>query len=214
MSKNNGNRGAAPGKGGGSMFAGILLGMVLGLAIAAGVAWYIMKTPKPFVDKDQRHDLPPAAVPAPQPAASAPATASTAAAAGDDGKPRFEFYKVLTDKQDGSLPAQQKPAATPQAKPATEQQAKPSAPAAPEKAAASQAYYLQAGSFSNEADADKVKAKLALLGMEASVLTVTIPDKGVWHRVKLGPYRSADEMNKARATLKQNGVDATPMRDQ
>lgn len=207
MRKNNGSKSSAPRKGG-SMFAGILLGMVLGLMIAGGVAWYLLKLPSPFVNKDQRRELvAPQAPPAgePQVPASAPATAATAAQAPDDGKPRFEFYKVLTDKQDGSLPTQQ-----PAAAPAAPQPA----PAASAKAAASQTYYLQAGSFSNEADADKVKAKLALLGMEASVQTVTIPDKGIWHRVRLGPYRSQDAMNKARAALKQNGVDATPMRDQ
>ena len=83
----------------------------------------------------------------------------------------------------------------------------------PAKAVAAQGYFLQAGSFSNEADADKLKARLALLGMEASVQSVNIPDKGVWHRVRLGPYASSDAMNKARATLKQNGVDTTPMRN-
>lgn len=214
MSKNNGNRSSTPRKGGGSMFAGILLGMVLGLAIAAGVAWYIMKTPKPFVDKEQRRELPAAETRAPlaglpQAPASAPAAASGVA---DDGKPRFEFYKVLTDKQDaaGAAPA---PAPKDGSQKDGAKVAQDSKPAAP-KAASNQSYFLQAGSFSNESDADKVKAKLALLGMEASVQTVTIPDKGVWHRVRLGPYRSQDEMNKARAVLKQNGVDAAPMRDQ
>jgi cell division protein FtsN len=204
MNRNSGNR-SSTGKGG-SMLAGILLGMVLGLLIASGVAWYIMKRPNPYVNHDQRPELSgtqPAPAGEPQSAPSGPATAANAAAAaGDSGKPHFEFYKVLTDNQpDGSLPAQQ-PAA------------KPAAPAnAPAQADASQNFFLQAGSFSNEADADKLKARLALLGMEASVQSVTIPDKGVWHRVRLGPYRSSDEMNKARSTLKQNGVDATPMRN-
>jgi cell division protein FtsN len=208
MSRNNGNRPSAPGKGG-SMFAGILLGIVLGLMIAGGVAWYVLKLPSPFVNKDQRREMaePQAAAPPagePQAATPGPATAANAAASavGDNGKPRFEFYKVLTDnKQDGSLPAQQ-PAA------------KPTAPTqSPAKAAANQNYFLQAGSFSSEGDADKLKARLALLGMEASVQTVTVPDKGVWHRVRLGPYRNSDEMNKARSTLKQNGVNATPTHD-
>ncbi len=197
MSGNNGNRSSTPHKGG-SMLAGILLGMVLGLLIASGVAWYLMERPNPYVSHDQRPELSgtqPAPAGEPQAAPAGPATAANAntPAAGDNGKPRFEFYKVLTDnKQDGSLPVQQ---------PATQ---------SPAKAAASQSYVLQAGSFSNEVDADKLKARLALLGMEASVQTVTVPDKGIWHRVRLGPYRNADEMNKARAILKQNGVNATP----
>ena len=77
-----------------------------------------------------------------------------------------------------------------------------------------EAYFLQAGAFANADDADKLKAKLAMLGMEASVQAATLPDKAVWHRVRLGPYRSADEMNKTLSMLKQNGVSATPMRAQ
>ena len=202
MSGHNGNRSSA-GKGG-SMLAGILLGMVLGLLIASGVAWYIMKRPNPYVNHDQRPELSGAQqAPAgePQAAASGPATAANSTpAASDNGKPHFEFYKVLTDGQTDGGPSARQPAAKPAAQP-------------PATATASQSYFLQAGSFSNEADADKLKAKLALLGMEASVQSVTIPDKGVWHRVRLGPYSSADAMNKARTTLKQNGLDSTPMRN-
>jgi cell division protein FtsN len=203
MSGNNGNRSSA--SKGSSMMAGILLGMVLGLLIASGVAWYIMKRPNPYVSHDQRPQLngtQPAPAGEPQAAPADAANAGAASATGDNGKPHFEFYKVLTDGQsDGSQPAQQ-----PAAKPAAPAQSRASG-------AANQHYFLQAGSFSNEADADKLKARLALLGMEASVQSVTIPNKGVWHRVRLGPYSSSDAMNRARTTLKQNGLDSTPMRN-
>ncbi len=210
MSRNSSNRSAPPSKGG-SLLIGILIGMVLGLVIAAGVAWYILKTPNPFAGKEPHEAprlVPDAAKPAPA-AKSAPSPALDAAAqSGGESKPRFEFYKVLTDKQDAAAPAQKgsgKPAAS-ESKPAS---AKPA-----EKADAKEIYFLQAGAFSNAEDADKLKAKLAMLGMEASILTATIPDKGVWHRVRLGPYRGADEMNKALAALKQNGINATPTKTQ
>ncbi len=73
---------------------------------------------------------------------------------------------------------------------------------------------MQAGSFPKADDAEKLKAKLALLGVEASVQSATIPDKGVWYRVRVGPYKSAEELNRARNFLKQNGVDSTPIRAQ
>ena len=143
----------------------------------------------------------PAQAPAPKtvlPTDSAELAASNltsgAASAVGDGKPRFEFYKVLTDKPDAT---------------ATKATAKPA-----DKAATKEAYFLQAGAFANADDADKLKAKLAMLGMEASVQAATLPDKAVWHRVRLGPYKSTDEMNKVAAELKQNGVSATPMRAQ
>ena len=59
------------------------------------------------------------------------------------------------------------------------------------------------------ADADNLKAKLALTGLEAGVQEVSIPEKGTMHRVRVGPFRSAEEMNKARVLLSQNGVQGT-----
>ncbi len=205
MSRNGGGKN-------GSLVAGILIGMVLGLAIAGGVAYYIMKQPHPFQSREQQHEATPEpqkpaapAVQAVAPAAApAPAPARAASAVGET-KPRFEFYKVLTDKPEEpiSAPKASKPASAPK------EVAKPQA--AVQAPALNEARFLQAGSFSNADDADKLKAKLALLGMEASVQTVTLPEKGVWHRVRLGPYNTAEGMSRARDTLKQNGVDATPV---
>ncbi len=216
MSRNGGARSSGSSKNG-SLVAGVLIGMVLGLAIAGGVAWYITKTPSPYQAKESQREAKPEARPEPEaprpvvsaaPAKPAPAQAASGAA---DGKPRFEFYTVLTDphKQEG-LPSVPKSAG--HSAPATTQ--RESAKPAPAPAARSEPYFLQAGSFSNADDADKLKARLALMGLEASVQTVTIADKGIWHRVRLGPYTNTDELNKARLALKQNGVDAAPMRAQ
>ena len=78
--------------------------------------------------------------------------------------------------------------------------------AAPEPLA--DTYFLQAGSFQNPADADNQKAKIAILGLESNVEPSVLPDKGTWYRVRLGPYRRLDEINKTRATLAQNGIEA------
>lgn len=204
MSRNTGNKSTAPRKGGSPLLTGILVGMVIGVGLAAGLAWYILKSPSPFVNKEQVVAKPP--IDAAKPAASAGTAApnaqpATAASGVSDGKPRFEFYKVLTDKQDAAVAVPTKPADKPQ-------------PTDSKPAAASEPQFLQAGSFSSADDAEKLKARLALLGIEAGIQTATIPDKGVWHRVRLGPYKNADEMSRARALLKQNGVDATPMRAQ
>ena len=58
------------------------------------------------------------------------------------------------------------------------------------------------------------QAASRMLGVEANIQTATIPDKGVWYRVRLGPYKSADDLNRASNFLKQNGVDSTPMHAQ
>jgi cell division protein FtsN len=70
-------------------------------------------------------------------------------------------------------------------------------------------YYLQAGSFQKAADADNQKAKLALLGFEASVSSASLPDKGVYHRVRIGPYSKVEEVKRVRAGLKQNAIETS-----
>ena len=67
-------------------------------------------------------------------------------------------------------------------------------------------YWLQAGAFSEEKEADNLKAKIALTGLEAAVRPVSIPDKGTLYRVRLGPYQSLDDANRIKAALAQNGV--------
>lgn len=192
MSRDSGGKSSAQRKSANTLLVGILAGMVIGVAMAAAVAWFMKRSPSPFVN----HEQPALAVPQPESALPAIPVEQPPAQAGDD-KQRFQFYKILTDKQK-----------TPPVAPAD--QARPVKPQAP----AFQPQILQAGSFPNANDAENLKAKLALLGVEASIQSATIKDKGVWYRVRLGPYKNADEMNKARGFLKQNGVDSTPMRVQ
>ena len=83
----------------------------------------------------------------------------------------------------------------------------------PSEAALKEKYYVQAGAFQNVGDAEKLKAKLAFSGFEANIQTATIPDKGVWYRVRLGPYNSGEAGNTI-MTLKQNGIIATQVQAQ
>lgn len=211
MSKNSSRSGGGNSSGGGfPIFAAIMLGIVLGLALAGGIALLIMKkTPVTLAPKEVRE----APKPAPEPEKPVIPPSKPATKPAED-KARFEFYKELPDKQDNGKPSHKtekpapvvtKPAPTPHATAPTTTQSKP---------ADKTTYFLQAGSFTNVDDADKVKAKLALLGMEANVQPANIPDKGVWYRVRLGPYHGADEMNAALNTLKQNGINAAPIRAQ
>jgi len=86
-----------------------------------------------------------------------------------------------------------------------------SSPASP-KPHSGEVYWLQAGAFSEEKEADNLKAKIALVGLEASVRAVSIPDKGTLYRVRLGPYQSLDDANRIKAALSQNGVGAAIIR--
>jgi len=180
----------------GGTILGMFIGLVVGVGIAFGVVWYLNKTPLPFQDKVPRTER--------QDPGAGDAARTPLPLPGKPGdkvteKPRFEFYKILPGEQ------------------AATQGAAPAAPAAADKPAQAQAapeapadlLYLQAGAFQKAKDADNLKAKLAILGFEAGVQEQTVPDKGTMHRVRVGPFPSLDEMNRARTQLSQNGIQAT-----
>ena len=67
-------------------------------------------------------------------------------------------------------------------------------------------YLLQIGSFRQEADADRRRGELALLGLEASV-ELTNGDNGRWYRVTMGPFASRSEIARARSMAAQANMD-------
>lgn len=176
---------------GGSTLLGVVLGLVLGILIALGVAWYVTKVPLPFQSKivkpaaDAGDATPPPNV---EPQASAPSPLPGKAGEKPADQPRFDFYKMLPGGNDT---------------PATPAQAgRNAAPTAAEPV------FLQAGSFQKAVDADNLKARLALMGLEAGVQTAELPGKGTVHRVRIGPFVKPDDMNQARALLAENGIQA------
>lgn len=191
----------------GKVVAGVFIGMVLGIAAAGGVAWFLLnRNPTVFTNKEQSK---PASQVAPV-VVSAPVAATTAASGVGETKQHFEFYKVLTDKDKSDAAAHKnnpKAASKPKEPEVAKQQPAPPATATHEM------YYVQAGSFQSAGDAEKLKAKLAFSGFEANIQTVSIPEKGEWHRVRLGPY-SNSEAGKTIAALKQNGIIATQLHAQ
>ena len=72
-------------------------------------------------------------------------------------------------------------------------------------------YLLQAGAFRGVDDADAMKLRLALMGLEAQVVTAEISGTTLY-RVRVGPYSGLDAMTRARARLSENGVEATVVR--
>ena len=117
-----------------------------------------------------------------------PGTKSDKAAATQ--KPRFDFYTILPEME-VIVPTKE-----------TKSHARPVGPGS---------YFLQAGSFKNMADADTLKARLALLGMEAKIESVTVEDD-TWYRVRLGPFKDMDQLNKMLGELRQNNINALPVR--
>lgn len=67
-------------------------------------------------------------------------------------------------------------------------------------------YILQAGSFANYDDADQLKARLALQGLQAQIQKVTIEGKGEYHRVRLGPYDKLEDLDAVSQQLSKLGI--------
>ena len=196
MNKDYKPRQAARKSSGGSTLLGVFIGLIFGLALAAGIAVYINKTPIPFLDKVKPADKTASSkTPAVAPNLSETLKTAPEKQAGD--KPRFDFYKILPGQEE-SVSEQQ-----------IKQAAKDAVKATAEGKDLKDFYLLQAGAFQNPADADNLKAKLALLGLEAGVEPTNLAEKGIWYRVRIGPYTKIDDLNRTRATLAQNGIEAT-----
>lgn len=180
---------------GGSTLLGLFVGILIGVLVALGVAWYVNRTPVPFLDKKPEGP--------PQGKAARSNGGEPAPLPGKPGdkpveKPRFDFYKVLPEGGEA--------ATLPSSGTATSADVTPKV-AAPEKV------FLQVGSFQKPSDADNLKAKLALMGLEASVRQAEVPEKGVVHRVLVGPYTTPEEFNAARNQLGQAGIPSSVVRN-
>jgi len=179
----------------GGFLLGMFTGVVIGLAVALGIAFYLNKAPMPFLtaktaksDRDGKSEGKPPAI------AGLPQGSSAPVAGGE--KPKFDFYKILPGQEETVSEKELQARAKASSKGGQQEASK-------------DVYFIQAGSFQNPADADNQKARLAILGFESSVEPANLPDKGTWYRVRLGPYTKVEEINRVRAALAQNGIDAS-----
>jgi len=197
---------AAPGaQRGGTMF-GLMAGLLVGLLVAVLVAFYITKAPVPFVSRGTR---PAAPAQPPDPANAPDPNRSLYGKDGPAGPPS------------GSAPSatQPAPAPVPQAtrdplgeflaSQGVNKNAQPpaSAPGAPAAPGGSGTYFLQVGAYRVIEDAEALKAKLAFMGFEARLETADVA-AGTVHRVRVGPFTRLDDMNRTRARLAENGIEA------
>ena len=72
-------------------------------------------------------------------------------------------------------------------------------------------YVLQAGSYRQQAEADRIRAQLKLQGIDSNVQRVAVDDD-VWHRVRIGPITDLTELNRLRARLRAADLDALVIR--
>lgn len=171
------------GGGGLTGLAGFVLGLAIGLCVALGV-YLFDRRPAARLARQQTPVLADD-----QPAANKPAPAS------QEAEPQFDFYEMLP-KFEVVIP--EKDGTTPKAGSAGPVQ-KPGA------------YVLQAGSFRNPVDADRVRALIALQGVESKIQKVTV-DTDTWHRVRIGPITNLQKLEDTRSKLRQAQIEALVIR--
>ncbi|MFZ5538235.1 MAG: SPOR domain-containing protein, partial [Pseudomonadota bacterium] len=72
-------------------------------------------------------------------------------------------------------------------------------------------FQLQAGAFRTPEDADAMRARLALMGLDARVFPIEQAGTTLY-RVRLGPYGQIDDVNRTRKMLADNGIEAQVIR--
>jgi cell division protein FtsN len=168
-----------------SGIAGFVVGLALGLSVALAVYLYDRR---PAARLAQQTPPITADEPAPQ---QEPAPASQTAETQYDFYEMLPKFEVVIPEQDGRV---QQPAGR--------------GPGPVEKPGA---YILQAGSFRNHADADRMRALIAMQGVESKIQKVTI-DKDTWHRVRIGPITNLNKLEETRSKLRQARVEALVIR--
>lgn len=217
--------------GGGSTLYGVLAGLLIGLIAAAAVAFYVIKSPMPFVDKASRSPeatttVDPRNAPDPnaglggrgtgpvtepsspdQPTGETAATASSRPAAAPDAL--GALIATLTP-----TPSAQQPRATTRPEPAPAPPAgTASAPTTSSNATApaSGPYFLQVGSFRVLEDAEALRAKILLMGMSVEIQRAEVNGLQV-NRVRVGPFARIDDMNQTRTRLGQEKIPTAVVR--
>jgi len=169
---------------------GLLTGLVLGVALSAAVALYVSRMPSPFVAHSTQSSTAPD-----KPAAEMP----------DISRQGLMNPSPVIPGAANPFPQNQAPGpgdATPATAPVAPEAVAP--PKSPEPVTVV-TYFVQTGAFAKESEAENQRANLALMGMDAAVLSPEAGDKQLY-RVRIGPIVSVDEVRTLVATLKNNGI--------
>ncbi|PHY06198.1 MAG: cell division protein [Alcaligenaceae bacterium] len=209
--------------GSGSTLYGVLAGLLIGLVAAVVVAFYVIKSPMPFVDKasrspeassatDPRHAPDPNAglagrTTGPVTAPSSPEQPSGETAAktvpreGAAPDALGALIATLTPTPGAQAPA---PRVVPRAEPA------PSAPSTSGNPVGGP-YFLQVGSFRVLEDAEALRARIILMGMPVEIQRAEVNGLQV-NRVRVGPFAKIDDMNQTRTRLGQEKIPTAVVR--
>ncbi len=156
------------------------LGVGLALGLSVALAVHLRYQNQAPVEPLPATDTPPASATAPPEETPTPA----------DAGPTYDFYDMLP-KQEVEVPERAA--------------AKTSGSALPKGDVT-----LQAGSFKNVAEAEKLQAQLAQYGIDAKIQRFSLEDE-TWYRVRIGPVVTVEELESVRARLAEAEIEATPV---
>jgi cell division protein FtsN len=160
-------------------------GLLVGVVVTSGLFIYKSDAHKALPDKPR---------PEPQQRATS-ANGEAGGAARSESGDRYDFYEMLPNFE--------------VVVPEKDREVKRDLPAA--KIERPGVYVLQAGSYRNQADAERVREQLSLQGIDAKVQRVAV-DNDVWHRVRIGPISDINELNRVRKQLQAAEVDGLVIR--
>jgi cell division protein FtsN len=167
--------------GGGPGFNGwVGLGIGLAVGLSVALAVHLHYRNRAPGEPEPAADAPPASATAPTEESPPPA----------DAGPGYDFYDMLP-KQEVEVP---------------EGESARSAGAASPKGDVT----LQAGSFKNVAEAEKLQAQLAQYGIDAKIQRFSLEDE-TWYRVRIGPIATVEQLETVRAKLAEAEIEATPV---
>jgi len=161
----------------------LLTGLILGAAVMYGVQAYLYQDSKPFQGLANLFKKKP--VEKDREDRVRPVESERTA------KPKLDFYTILPGET-----------VLPEARREDRKSAKP------EPAEKGASYILQAAAFTSADEADRLKAKLVLNGLEPHIEKIIVGDKGTYYRVRLGPYSRLDELDASNAKLSKLGIKA------
>ena len=164
-------------------------GVVVGALVASGGFLYLKDSGNAVAETAPRPE--PQPQPQPQPSHATETEPGTASETGES----YDFYEMLP-KFEVVVPEKDK-------------EVKRDVPASQVNRPG--VYVLQAGSYRNQSDADRVAAQLKLQGVDAKVQRVAV-DNDVWHRVRIGPIKDLAEVNRVRAQLQSADIDGLVIR--
>lgn len=167
----------------GGALKGLLWGILLGLVVAAALIWLFFPRTGDFRTVTPAPDLQPPPVAIVTPQAPEPAPPPAEAKAGEN--PNYTFYEIL--------PGNQTPRPQPPAK-------------------AGEVWWLQVAALKSEADANALKAKLILLGLDVTVRE-TMAGQDALYRIRVGPFAKDSDARRAQETLLANKFEARLLKE-